>query len=531
MEGYHAEEDTCVEDTPALTCDAEAHKEPNEAGTECVCMEGFVADGDNCVAPKCLRIANGDFSGTWTEGTPKSWTKEGTDVTFSNVEGALKIQSNYSKNQKILKSAYMASSADAEVPAGIKFKIAAPKASSISINLFWQDFAQNYYVYNWNPTNKVFEYAGDEDPRQHDYNTLINFGDSDFHETYIVFGPEITEDIWRSKEQLHIVFRAGKDVDSEIIVDDFELVYYGGECNNVSGGPYSIGYAHTQWPLTVNADLGTKTTFYGRVYIAGLTDATVNKSEFMMGVRAQFGIRPKDADMDYEWLDALVNTANGDSGNDDEYMYEYTFLSAGTFEYSFRFSADNGASWHRADNSGTATITSNPIVQIANADFSAWTDGENPAPESWVAKDATLAKADLGEGNYALNATHASTNSNGFAFNSPEFMTAADAKVPTALNFKLATDRTSKISINLNCGTTLNYNWNTTNKIFAKEGNNQYRVVDLGDTDMHQMSIDLTTSVDAAFWQGKTCKIEFKYGKNAAYDITVDDFQFVYPED
>ena len=531
MEGYTENEEThvCEENVQPLTCDPAEHKELNAEGDACVCIEGYYADGDDCImAPKCAQIANGDFSGTWDEnGIPEKWTKEGVDVTFTNVDGALKVQSNYTSNQKILKSAYMGTSADAEVPAGIKFKIAAPKSSSISVNLFWEDFANNYYTYNWDPISKVFVYAGVDNPRQHDYTKLIDFGDSNFHNTAIVFGPEITEALWRNKDELHIVFRAGKDVDSEIIVDDFEIAYLGGECGDTTS--HTVGWAHTQWPESVNENAGKAIDFYGRVYVAGLTDATPNQSEFVFGVKAQFGVK-KTSDTDYTWYDAKVNHAsNNDFGNNDEYTYKHSFMEAGEYNYTFRFSADNGTTWTNADHAFTATITSNPTVQIDNADFSSWTDG---VPTGWVANtNTTFERIELPEnsGNYvlAVGRVQQANGNNGYAFDSPEFTTTAETLVPTALKFKLATDKTSKISINLNCGGTRKfYNWS--DGAFVNAGNNQYAAVDFGNTTMNTVTIDLTTSVDATFWNGKTCKIEFKYGKNAAYYIMVDNFEFIY---
>ena len=388
------------------------------------------------------------------------------------------------------------------------------------MNLFWEDFGNNYYTYNWDPTSKVFLYAGEDNPRQHDYSKTIDFGDSNFHNTAIVFGPEITEELWRNKNQLHIVFRAGKDVDSEIIVDDFEIVYFGGECGGTTS--YEVGWAHLQWPESVNEKAGKAIDFYGRVYVAGLTDATPNQSEFVFGIKAQFGVK-KTSDTDYTWYDAKVNNATAnDFGNNDEYTYKHSFMEVGEYNYTFRFSADNGATWTNADHAFTATITANPTVQIDNADFSSWTDG---LPTGWVTKTGFTYENIEG----ALHVTHASVAKAAYAFDSPNFTTTNDTLLPLGITFKLATDGTSKISINLNCGGTQKfYNWNGT--AFINGTQNTYNVVNL--TSMTETGIVFgTNDMTAAFWNGKTCKLEFKQGKEAAFDITVDDFQIVYPED
>ena len=68
------------------------------------------------------------------------------------------------------------------------------------------------------------------------------------------------------------------------------------------------------------------------------------------------------------------------------------------------------------------------------------------------------------------------------------------------------------------------YNWNSSK--FENATNNSYSKVSWNDT----VSLVLGTEITESFWNSKTCKFEFKYGKNGI-DITVDDFEFVYPEE
>ena len=247
-----------------------------------------------------------------------------------------------------------------------------------------------------------------------------------------------------------------------------------------------------------------------------------------MGVKAQFGIK-KTTDGDYTWYDANVNNAtNDDFGNNDEYTYAYTFLEAGEFEYTFRFSADNGQTWTTAENKGTASVAAVSKVQIPNGDFSQWED--DTTPTGWVIKTGSTVHKAGTDSNPALQITRASSGSNTYAFDSPNFTTTADTPLPSSITFQILTDGTSKVSINLNCGGTQKfYNWNSTSETFVNAANNTYNVVN--ETSMKKVTIVFGTEIDADYWQGKTCKLEFKYGKNAAYDVTVDDFQIVYPED
>ena len=128
-----------------------------------------------------------------------------------------------------------------------------------------------------------------------------------------------------------------------------------------------------------------------------------------------------------------------------------------------------------------------------------------------------------------MNVTRASANSNGYAFDSPDFTTTENTPLPSSIKFQILTDGTSKVSINLNCSNTQKiYNWNGTAFINATQ--NAYNPVNK--TSMTEVSIVFgTDDMTADFWNGKTCKLEFKYGKNAAYNVTVDNFQIVYPED
>ena len=274
------------------------------------------------------------------------------------------------------------------------------------------------------------------------------------HDTYIVFGPEL-DSYWPGTDELHIRIRTGNKTtyggDTSIIIDDFEPVYYGGTCGG--SHTYTVGWANTQWPTSVNAVAGTTDTFYGRVWIKGLTDKTVNRSEFIMGVRAQFGVGAKGADFkDYTWYDAKVNAVeNSEFGNNDEYKYTHMFKDKGEYDYAFRFSADNGKNWTYAVNKGTATISPLLRVQIPNADISQWEDDSTPT--GWVAKTGTTFTQAGSESNRALTAVHASAGKAGYAFDTPEFITTEDTLIPTKLNFKLTTnDANSQISINLNCG-------------------------------------------------------------------------------
>ena len=547
--GFIADGDNCVEDTPALTCDTEAHKEPNEAGTECVCMDGFVADGDDCVAPKCAQIPNGDFSGTWTDGTPKGWTK-GILVDFAQVDlgegnSAFRITHTNVSDTKAAYAAYspeFTPAADAEVPAGIKFKMAVNSPSLVSINLGWKENGNaKYYAYNWNADSKIFVKGSNN------AYSPVNFGDTNFHETSIIFGPEITEEFWRGKT-LQIQIKYGykfKDdgvndtpYNFDISVDDFEFVYYGGECNNAPS--YTVGWANMQWPKTVEGYAGMSDTFYGRVYIAGLTDQTVNKSVALMGVKAQFGVRAKNSDTviaEEDWKDAAVNVAeNNEFGNNDEYKITYTFPTAGDFEYMFRFSADNGQTWTKTtdfeDNEthtglGYAEIIAPEAGKIPNGDFKYWLS-DNTTPQLWTALNSpTLEKWNRGENNYAVKVSRGTGKK--------DVLKSANFEIPADKNriqFEMATDKAIKGSVSVTCTydnagtpktTTTWYGWDSANKKFSSSESN-WPAIDFGDDNtFYPTYIELKSGVSTG-----DCYINIRFNPDSNAWAAFDNFELAY---
>ena len=470
---------------------------------------------------------------------PDNWEKQGTTiqagnpvVTFSNVSGALKISSTYDGNQKVAQTIKFTSAADAEIPAGIRFKMAAAKASPVVINLFWGSGGNDYYSYNWNALSKAFIVDPKENHRTNEFSVPVDFGDTSdpqMHDVVLIFGSEITEK-WQDNANLQLAFRLGKSStygETDITVDDFEFVYIGGECNNAPS--YTVGWAHTQWPTSVEGYEGLSDTFYGRVYIEGLTDQTVNKSVALMGVKAQFAYRAKGSDSeitDEFWHDAEINIAeSNDFGNNDEYVIKnYTFPYEGEFEYMFRFSADNGRTWTIAENYGIAKILLPEAKQIANGDFKYWS-ADGKTPQLWIAANTvTTSKWDRGENNYAAKVTATSSLSAKDIFTSGEFVV-PDGKKATEITFDMATDQAIKPKIGINCGSTKWYGWDSANGYFSAS-KSSFVSIDFGDNNqLHQTSVQLDSTVTTG-----TCKLIVRYTANADSWAAFDNFTVVYED-
>jgi len=123
------------------------------------------------------------------------------------------------------------------------------------------------------------------------------------------------------------------------------------EIPDADAEPLVIGWCNLQWPIEKSAVEGESLgDFYGRVYIAGLTDLSSGVDLHPL-LRAElgWGARGSDAASWSDWVAAEGNPNNASSpniGNNDEYMATISApLSAGLYDYTFRFSIDGGATW------------------------------------------------------------------------------------------------------------------------------------------------------------------------------------------
>ena len=126
-----------------------------------------------------------------------------------------------------------------------------------------------------------------------------------------------------------------------------------GYSNEASALPHlSIGWANLQWPPTLTHTISTVSrtdNVYGQVWIDGVT----NQPGQTPSLRAQLGFGPTNSNPDgnqaWVWVDASFNT---DAGNNDEFVASMLPESVGTFDYAYRYSTTNGASWVYADLDG-----------------------------------------------------------------------------------------------------------------------------------------------------------------------------------
>ena len=126
-----------------------------------------------------------------------------------------------------------------------------------------------------------------------------------------------------------------------------------GYSNETSALPrLTIGWANLQWPPTLTHTISVTNrtdNVYGQVWIDGVT----NQPGQTPSLRAQLGFGPSNSDPNgnaaWSWVDASFNT---DAGNNDEFVASLLPESVGSFDYAYRYSTTNGATWIYADLDG-----------------------------------------------------------------------------------------------------------------------------------------------------------------------------------
>ena len=124
--------------------------------------------------------------------------------------------------------------------------------------------------------------------------------------------------------------------------------------------PLAVDWCRLQWPLEVDALPGEEATYYGRMFAEGLTDRTpgVDTHPNFVG---ELGYGPDGSDPAagaWTWAPAAPTPdwdgeAAGEANND-EYQATLAAPAVGTYDFAYRFSADNGQSWTYCD-SGEGT--------------------------------------------------------------------------------------------------------------------------------------------------------------------------------
>jgi len=133
-----------------------------------------------------------------------------------------------------------------------------------------------------------------------------------------------------------------------------------------------VDWCRLQFPQEISGYLGESQTVYGRVFKEGITDRT-SANDPAPGFRGQVGVGPQSSDpagnAAWSWIDATPNPGWNDAAEpgNDEYQASLVIPQIGTYDYAFRFSADNGGHWLYCDLQRPGSDGSDDGYQIENA--------------------------------------------------------------------------------------------------------------------------------------------------------------------
>ncbi len=144
-----------------------------------------------------------------------------------------------------------------------------------------------------------------------------------------------------------------------------------------------IGFCRLQYPPTIVDVAGATATVFGRVYVAGLTDAS-GVDDLDPRLLAQVGVGTGADPAAWTWTDATANAAYGPGSpsyeaNNDEYQGTLTVSGApgATQSFAFRFSGDAGKTWTYCDtgNGSSDGFDAPGALTVAAPFFSQYVEG------------------------------------------------------------------------------------------------------------------------------------------------------------
>ena len=120
--------------------------------------------------------------------------------------------------------------------------------------------------------------------------------------------------------------------------------------------PRVVGFCRLQFPEDAQGAPGASVRFFGRVFVAGVTDRSA-AVDLDPSIVAQWGYGPDGGDpaagVNWNWRPAVANPLwNGGAvgePNNDEYLIDQALPRVGTYDFAWRFSADRGTTWTYCD--------------------------------------------------------------------------------------------------------------------------------------------------------------------------------------
>ena len=137
--------------------------------------------------------------------------------------------------------------------------------------------------------------------------------------------------------------------------------------------PLAVGYCVVQAPKSLDvAASATTPPVYGRVYVSGVTTAAGNEAQ----IEAQVGYGPSGSlpDGSWSWSPSAFNPSCNQCGNNYEYQGSFVAPAAGSYDFAYRFSADQGQTFTACD-----TVGNTPTMPYSKANAGKLTVGAGDA--------------------------------------------------------------------------------------------------------------------------------------------------------
>ncbi len=153
----------------------------------------------------------------------------------------------------------------------------------------------------------------------------------------------------------------------------------------------TIDFCVLQFPKTLTAPENTTESFYGQLYVQGVTDQTTTGNDPRPFIDAEFGYGPPNTDPatdpNWIWNSAGPNPGwNPTNNNNDEYVSTITLPSVGTYDTAYRFTGDYGRTFTYCDASDSTTtydtaesgtLTTTTSTTSVTAYFSEYIEGSS----------------------------------------------------------------------------------------------------------------------------------------------------------
>ncbi|MBO4440500.1 hypothetical protein J5834_00060 [bacterium] len=167
--------------------------------------------------------------------------------------------------------------------------------------------------------------------------------------------------------------------------------------------------------------------------------------------------------------------------------------------------------------------------QFVNGDMRSWIDG---SAAGWKKSEGALTtllleKESLTGGDFALRVTQPQNSKNKPGFESEGFETGAESPLPQRIEFRAKTGCLSKFAAELVCGeNSLKYKYVDETKTFVKSANYSYNQIEFAA--WTTVSVEFGEEMTADFWRERMCRLAFRTGSGADFDVSFDDFRIIY---